>query len=228
MDYREKSIWAKSPTLDSYPFGVGDEFECEISQVLNWVKNDGKVLEVLPFAGTHTVPVLKEGNIGEYSVYELSPGPIRFVQERISRAGLSPGIGCLVDRDKIPAPDKNFDTVLCFQKLEHFARFPFLDEMSRVLKTGGKLILSFRNWSSLYQVYWLYKYKMNTKSEEVWNYGSFRPIPYSTVKNLISQRGFIIEEECGISLTPLSLGRTTKGKLAKFCRLVLLKCQKTS
>jgi len=228
IDYREKSIWAKSPTPDSYPFGTGDEFEHEINQVLEWVRNEGKILEALPFAGTHTVPILREGGIGEYAVYELSPSPIRFVKERLSRAELSPDISCLVDRDRIPAPDKSFDAVLCFQKLEHFASFFLLDEIARVLKTGGKFILSFRNGESFYWLYWLYKYKLNARNEEVWNYGPFKPIRYSAVKNALTQRGFVIEEERGISPSPLSLGRMTKGNLSRFCRLVLLNLRKAS
>ncbi len=54
-----------------------------------------------------------------------------------------------IRKEKIPCPDNSFDTVACFEVIEHFEKkhidFP-LQEMKRVLKDGGMLLLSTPNY----------------------------------------------------------------------------------
>lgn len=52
-------------------------------------------------------------------------------------------IDFICDISHIPVADASFDVILCTEVLEHVANpFPVLQEMSRLLKPGGKLILT--------------------------------------------------------------------------------------
>ena len=52
-------------------------------------------------------------------------------------------IDLVSDITSIPSPDKSFDTILCSEVLEHIPEPTHaLDEFERLLKSGGKLILT--------------------------------------------------------------------------------------
>ena len=227
--YRDNSIRATSPTPDSFAFGAGDEFKNECALANSWLHGAGKglrLMELLPFAGTHTAQIANNDDVGEYHIFELSDEPCAFTQERLRRMGISreviPSLG---DVDKIPLPDESIDSVVCFQKLEGLPDFrPIVREVWRLLPPGGSFLLSFRNKASFYWPYYLKEYRFG--KEEVWNYGPFEPITYFTIARYLRQVGFRLEDTVGLSLLPVALGRVTRGWLSQFCRLVILRCRK--
>ena len=232
--YREDAMRATAPDSEAYPYGTPAEFEKETAVLANWVQAEPKFLEIFPFAGTHTLSLLKKSP--HYHIYELSKGPLSFVEARVKNCGPEK---CQIHStngkyDQFPYPDKSFEQIGCFQKLETFPHPHALKEISRVLKTNGHFILTFRNKSSWYHPYYWLIYRLfrgeqpnlKFKRGEVWNYGPFKPLSFFRVKRLLKKHGFRIKEIKGIGLYPNNTRIQAKG-LARFCKLILLKCQKT-
>jgi ubiquinone/menaquinone biosynthesis C-methylase UbiE len=58
-----------------------------------------------------------------------------------------PGVDHVARADSLPFPDRTFDTVVCTEMLEHDRRpWLTLQEMARVLRPGGILLLTCRGY----------------------------------------------------------------------------------
>jgi len=59
-----------------------------------------------------------------------------------------------VERQPMPFADASFDVVSCFETIEHlkFTPMPMMREMNRVLKTGGRLVLTTPNINSSWAI----------------------------------------------------------------------------
>lgn len=74
-----------------------------------------------------------------YRYLTLSPGTE--VKTANLRGDVEPDYVVDLENSPLPAPDGEFDAVLCFNLLEHVERYEkVVDEMRRVLKPGGRLI----------------------------------------------------------------------------------------
>jgi SAM-dependent methyltransferase len=52
-----------------------------------------------------------------------------------------------MDAGSIDFPDHSFDTILCFDVLEHIIEYPsIINEWRRVLRRGGKVLISWQPW----------------------------------------------------------------------------------
>jgi nitroreductase len=223
-NYRDNCIRATSPGTDVYKYGLKEEFEKEINLILEWLVDD-KILEILPFAGTHCLNLLKNKKIDEYYLWEWSSGIVDFIKKRKNIMGVENKIIPKINFSmRLPFKDNYFDTVLCFQKLETIPNsLNLINEIARVLKKDGKFILSFRNMSSLYRLFYYLEYVKPVKDgkKEVWNYGPFKPLKYSDVISKLKPK-FIIEKIEGISLLP----NMNTSLLKIFSKLIILKCVK--
>ena len=94
--------------------------------------------------------------------------------------------------------NRTIDLVVIPQILEHLPDPErLLDEVARVLKKDGHLVVSSRNMASQYGKLWRDK----ESKAQIPNQGPFTPIEACELKNWISSR-FEIEEELGIGRYP--------------------------
>lgn len=220
IKFREDSMRAASPLQSPFPFDKPQELEKEITEISQELPEVGKILEVLPFAGTHTVAMLKKKKFKNYHLFELSQQPIEFIKQRLANDVGEPLIFTAGSVEKIPYQDNFFDAVLVFQKLEMLPDLRILDEIFRVLKPGGKFLLSFKNMTGLYGFYYWHRFRLFNR-EPIWNYGPFTPFNYFKIKKIIKER-FDIKGETGI--TPLIfIGKTVGFPLSIIGRLVIFK-----
>lgn len=221
IKFREDSIRASSPAQNPFPFNKIKELEREIEFVNQELSENEKILEIMPFAGTHTLAMLKNKNYKDYHIFELSEQPIEFIKQRFLFNNIKPAFQTLVGGiGNLPFQDNYFDGVIIFQKLEMLPDLKILSEILRILKPGGKFFLSFKNVTGLYGLYYWYKFRL-TNQEPIWNYGPFVPLNYFRIKMILEEK-FKIKKEIGI--TPLaSMGRIIHYPLSFFGRLVVFK-----
>jgi SAM-dependent methyltransferase len=134
-----RAILALDPSR--YAVGLSNEATREA-----WIK---KVLAQLPSGAS-----LLDAGAGECP-YKKYCGHLRYVSQDLAKydgtgaVGLQMGswdtskIDIVSDIADIPVPDASFDAVLCSEVLEHVSDpVPAIDELARVLKTGGALVLT--------------------------------------------------------------------------------------
>ena len=220
--YRDNCIRATSPGEDVYPYGMKNEFEKEIRIAAEWIKH-GKILEILPFAGTHMFSVAKSCGIRIYHAWELSHSIKDFIEKRRNLMKMDTKI--VYSSGTCMPYNQYFDTITCFQKLETVPdSFDLLAKAGAALKDNGVLILSFRNMSSLYRIFYYKEYALPLKKglKDVWNYGPFKPLKYKDVMKRLKNAGFVVEGTRGISILP---GLSFDAMPSK-SKLVILKCRK--
>jgi len=221
IKFREDSICAASPAENIFSFGRTKESEKEIRFVSQELSEDEKILEIMPFAGTHTLAMLKAKKFKNYHLFELSKQPIKFIEKKLFFNNIRPIFKSSIGQiEKLPYQSNYFDTVVSFQKLEMLPDLKILDEIFRILKPAGKLFFSFKNMTSLYGLYYWYKFRFFNQGQ-IWNYGPFVPLNYFEIRKILKEK-FALKEEIGI--TPLFLiGRTIDYPLSFLGRLVIFR-----
>ena len=91
-----------------------------------------------------------QGKVLEVGSYNVN-GSLRNYYPDYVGIDVRPGLGVdVVYQGPIPYPDATFDKVLYLEAMEHDLRFwQTLDEMNRVLKSGGRLIATTRMFGYL-------------------------------------------------------------------------------
>lgn len=126
-----------NPNFDTSPT-YGHIFNFEISK--EFIKNK-KVLDIGCWTGQYELLAL---NVAK-KIVGLDPNPQAIAFARKKLKGVKFSIG---KAEKLSFPDSSFNTVVMFQVIEHVSRGSeerVLQEIKRVLKSGGTLILSTDN-----------------------------------------------------------------------------------
>jgi ubiquinone/menaquinone biosynthesis C-methylase UbiE len=135
-------------------------------------------------SGTNTLRLASAGfNV---SGIDLSEFALDKAKERVAQAGLTADFFA-GDLTKMPFEDGSFDAVFCIGVLMHIPTFQdALGELNRVLKPGGKLVISETNQNSIeqlaYRVYWKTLSSRDLKVErhpygvEVWSKTTAGPL----------------------------------------------------
>lgn len=106
---------------------------------------------------------------------------------------------------ELPVPDRSFPCVLCSQVIEHVPRSNVLDELDRVLKPGGFLILGtpdYGKWQWIV-IEWLYKVLLpQAYADEHITHYTFQEL----YDEMVTKRGYILESTRYILQGELILG----------------------
>jgi len=64
-------------------------------------------------------------------------------------------VKCNVDKEKFPFEDNTFDFILVKSAIEHVRNiYPFMEEVYRVLKKGGKVVILTCDWKAVHKIFY--------------------------------------------------------------------------
>jgi ubiquinone/menaquinone biosynthesis C-methylase UbiE len=116
---------------------------------------DAALLEAGCGDGVFSIELAKRG--GRVTAFDFSQTAVDAARRRAETEGVAASIQFSVaDLHRIPFPAAAFDLVFCCECLEHVGRpGVVLAELRRVLKPGGRLVLTTENYTNAMLVYWL-------------------------------------------------------------------------
>jgi len=122
----------------------------KFNEMLNLIKikENTKILDVATGTGIYLIEALKRGGVG-YGV-DISEKMLEQVKKKIIKIELKGKIIKTIkgDAEKLPFPSDFFDIVICIGMFEYYPLVKvkvFLEEIKRVLKKEGYLIVDFPN-----------------------------------------------------------------------------------
>lgn len=189
---------------------------------------DKLILDVGAYPGHISLAISLCKSVG--GVYVISDGDetvesnLRFLKSK--------GIRCMkldIEHHKLPFPDNYFDLVIFTEVIEHLTVHPkfCLDEIKRVLKKNGRIILSTPNVADFSNIYSLIRGRNITEIENYYRTkpyaGHRREYTIKEIKELLKQTGFRIigSEFCEYSKLE-SIKATLKEKTSLKIKLSLL------
>lgn len=143
------------------------------------------LLDVGCWDGTETIEWAKAGNVKNIYGIEV----VDSVAKKANLRGIKTHT-CYADRDKWPIKDKSIDCIVTNQVIEHLTDLDhFFSEASRVLITGGYLITSTNNLSSIHNIFSLFcgwsPFDLSNSSKKQLGIGN----PLSLNKEMLKERG---------------------------------------
>ena len=124
----------------------------------------------------------------------------------------------------IPSPSEKYDLVFCSEVIEHIVDTELLlNEMYRVLKPGGELVLSTPN-----SAFWVYRILglFGKTVSQVQHPGHVRFFSKKTLRDAVENSGFSIDRLCGRNIFLIFQTRSPESVWAKFFRLLGLNSEK--
>jgi len=113
--------------------------------------------------------------------------------EAARRRGVE-ALQCEIDAGRLPFDDATFDVVVCDSQLEHrFDPDHALDEMARVLRPGGRLILLLPNTAHWRVRWWLLTGRFPMVPQTPTDWLHIRFFTLSDMRPLLKKRGITVE-----------------------------------
>lgn len=224
-DFRGYSVWAKSPLKGVYVSRRQGQATAVELGLLPEQQPGARVAEIMPWGGTYSTALRQMLDPGvELHLSELSLHNLSFIMERLRREGLPMDHvhdDLMVD-GALPYADASIDAVVLLQTLEHCpAPERMLDEVRRVLRPGGTLVVSARNLWSRYGWRW----RRVESRGQIPNQGPFRPIPARRLRSWLQGR-FRIEAELGIGRAATEDAAVLRGTARFLGRLYAARCRR--
>ena len=223
-DFRGYSVWAKSPLAGVYISRRQGDAQAVEHSLLPPTAHD--VVEVMPWGGTSTVALDAALSVDAHlHVAELAQPNLDFIRERLKQEGVVRKALSfdLMAGGKLPYADQSMDLFVLPQVLEHVPDpKALLDDVHRILRPGGHVVLSSRNMSSAYGAHW----RDVESVGQVPNQGPFTPIEAATLRDLVKAR-FEIEATCGIGREATGDAERLDGNDAETGRLFALRARRT-
>lgn len=132
-----------------YSISHQNSYQRTISDIINFIPTNSKVLELGAFIGVVSRSLKKIGyNIIASDIPEFFNN--EWVSEYYKKHGI-PIYPINLRKAKLPFPDNELDAILICETLEHlnFNPLPSLYEMNRVLSTGGTIYVAMPNLSRI-------------------------------------------------------------------------------
>lgn len=222
--FRGNAVWANSPSPSLHKSRrLAPEFNREIELAAAHLKS-GTTLVMLPYSGAYSAALLKMAPETDITHFELLQNHEAIIRKRLKEEGIEKQIPFVADSDlRVPFPAHSFDNILVFQGLEGVPEpEQLIKETERLLKTGGRLIITSRNkWSWFFLAFLLL-----TRRETVWNFGPYWPLSPRKLRSMLRTRfsGVFL----GISPLPKKIGALVKKwPFNYFCRLAVFIGEKT-
>lgn len=211
-DFRGYAVWAKSPTAGVYRSRRQGDATAVETDLAHPLSPGESVVDVMGWGGTHTAALAARlPEDARLHIADLSEGNLRFMAERLRAEGQSRVESLLMKGPRIPMPDSSADLVTVFQQLEHTPEpTALLDEIARILKRGGRAVVTARNMDSAFGAH----YRTEMVKAQVPNQGPFEPLPARDLRQMLAER-FEITYETGIS-QEVAGGATVVGGEARF------------
>jgi len=154
---------------------------------LSSLTDGGRILDFCSRTGNGTAFFFVAGKVDSTVCADVSFGMRAACVRRLKEAGLKKWLWVPVHDYKLAVESESFDSVLCFETVEHFPRPELLiREMARVTKVGGGLILTTPNvlWEPIHAIASM----LNLHHSE----GPHRFIRLSALEPMIERAGFRI------------------------------------
>lgn len=173
-------LWAKREMLDIEEVITYDSSYYLLKRLIESPQDNIRILEVGCGSGIYTLSLLREfQDYHRYSatLIDFSPIALSFARKNAEKKGVTANLG-LADAFKLPFHDNTFDIVWNAGVNEHFnlkdeKRQLIFNEMTRVCKQGGQVIVIVPNSLNLPYRLWKKVFEMQGR----WEYGL--EIPYS-------------------------------------------------
>jgi SAM-dependent methyltransferase len=132
-------------------------------QLFNLLENAhlGDVLEIGPFFGY--MPFILRNKASSFTILEAEDPIIECLIPLYNSHGIDLKLSDLFEvfgpttkaTHKLELPDGSFDTILCWETMEHFGFNPvkFVRELHRILKPGGRVCITVPNKASFQAIY---------------------------------------------------------------------------
>ena len=155
---------------------------------LSSIPDQSHILDFCARTGNGTLYFYQHGKVKSAVCADVSVKQGEICQQRLKAAGFDDFDWVLVDDYRLPFEDGAFDAVLNFETVEHFPEPALMaDELARVTKTGGTLILTTPN------VLWESVHALAAITGKHHSEGPHRFIRYRRVVSMIVRAGFEIE-----------------------------------
>lgn len=152
------------------------------------LSDNGKVLDICARTGNGTIYFYQHGKVGSAICADVSFKMGRICAQRVSEVGLKDFVWVPISDYKLPFADQEFDTVLCFETIEHLSEpEQFVRELGRVTKSGGAMILTTPN------VLWEPVHALAAITGLHHSEGPHRFIRYHRLLEMVRAAGFQIE-----------------------------------
>lgn len=150
--------------------------------------DDAYMLDVCSRTGNGTAYFYQQGKVRRAVCADVSQEMGQLCRERLAGAGFDNYRWVQLHNYEWPFADGEFDVVLSLESVEHFDRPDlFIQELGRVTRHGGKMILSTPN------VLWEPVHALAAITQLHHSEGPHRFVPYRRLRHLISRAGFEIE-----------------------------------
>jgi SAM-dependent methyltransferase len=157
----------------------------------------GRVLDFCARTGNGSTYFYQHGKIGTAYCADVSFKMGQICRQRLEQAGVERYLWLPVWQYQLPFADDCFDSILCFETVEHFpdpARL--VAELGRVGRPGAQLVLTTPNvlWEPVHALAAIFKWHHSE--------GPHRFIRFNRLRAMVRQAGFAIEREETTVLVP--------------------------
>lgn len=180
LDYYQKGT--KNNLLQKYWHETKINFAIKLLRGISF-KN---CLEVGSASGYLISEIAKEFPAVKFQAIDAYDKAVKYAQKKYPEIKFT-----LAEAEKLPFKEEQFDTILCYETIEH-VRDPkkAMLEMKRVLKKGGSLILAMDSGVFVFRIVWFIWEKTFGRA---WQKAHLNPYHWSDLEKLVLQSGFKIK-----------------------------------
>jgi SAM-dependent methyltransferase len=168
-----------------------------------------KVLDIGCANGGILLPLLDRH---ELHGVDLSPALVKMANESGIKAVLHD-----IEGEPLPYPDKTFDAIFCGETIEHQVDTDWLmSELNRVLKPGGKLVLTFPNIRTVLGLAMMLFFDLPPMYAARYRAPHYRDFTLRTIKIVLKMQGLRFDKAIGSSFYWPKIGEFASGLASIF------------